>query len=60
MAVKGWDVVLPTMRVGEKSLVKLKSGYGFGTEGSVLGGTMVIPPNTDLEYDLELVSFENV
>jgi FKBP-type peptidyl-prolyl cis-trans isomerase len=60
MAVKGWDVVVATMKVGEKCLAKLKSAYAFGSEGSQLGDSMAIPPDTDIDYEIELVSFEKV
>jgi len=53
--IKGWDVGIPSMRVGEKAILTIKPEYGYGRAGA--GG--VIPPNTTLVFEVELVGFED-
>ena len=48
------DLVVPLMVPGELALVKLESTFGYGAAGD---GARV-PPNTDLELELELVDWE--
>jgi len=51
--IAGWDPAVRSMRVGERSLVKITNpdtlGYGE------LGVHPVVPPNADLELDLEIL-----
>ena len=50
--IKGWDVGVASMKKGEKATFYIKSDYAYGSSGA--GG--VIPPNTDLLFDVELVN----
>ncbi|KAL8271766.1 hypothetical protein Esti_004361 [Eimeria stiedai] len=51
--IKGWDLGVATMSVGEKSLLTIQSKYGYGESGA---GTS-IPPNATLKFEVELLSF---
>lgn len=51
--VDAWEKVLPTMRVGERSIVRVndpKLGYGNA------GVPPVVPPNAMLEFDIEVLN----
>jgi len=52
--IKGWDVGVKKMSLGEKCKLKISSGYGYGKEGC--GG--LIPPNADLIFECELLEIE--
>ena len=47
----GRDEGVMTMSVGEKAVLHITSDYGYGTRGA--GG--VIPPNADLDFEVELL-----
>ena len=32
--IKGWDLGVATMKIGEKSMFTIKSDYGYGSAGS--------------------------
>eukprot|EP00558_Chaetoceros_sp_UNC1202_P004806 CAMPEP_0197242788 /NCGR_PEP_ID=MMETSP1429-20130617/8430_1 /TAXON_ID=49237 /ORGANISM="Chaetoceros sp., Strain UNC1202" /LENGTH=110 /DNA_ID=CAMNT_0042702883 /DNA_START=37 /DNA_END=369 /DNA_ORIENTATION=+ len=49
--IQGWDEGVGDMQVGEKALLKITSDYGYGHRGA--GG--VIPPNADLNFEVELL-----
>lgn len=49
--IQGWDEGVIKMSLGEKAKLKIDSDYGYGAEGA--GG--VIPPNADLNFDVELL-----
>ncbi|KAK2715320.1 peptidyl-prolyl cis-trans isomerase FKBP4-like isoform X2 [Artemia franciscana] len=51
----GIEVALEKFKKGEKSLVKLSPAYGFGSKPME---KFNLPPNADLEYEVELKSFE--
>ena len=52
--IAGWDVGVAQMSVGQKAKLKIPAAMGYGARGA--GG--VIPPNADLEFDVELISFQ--
>lgn len=49
--VHGWELVLPTMKVGEQAVVRLAPLYGYGDDG-----TEGVPPHSTLEFEMTLVS----
>ena len=51
--IKGWDVGVMSMKVGEKAKFWIRSDYAYGKRGA--GG--VSPPNCDLCFDVELIGF---
>jgi peptidylprolyl isomerase len=52
--IPGWDETLLDMQVGEKRLVIIPPELGYGSQGA--GG--VIPPNSFLVFEMELIRFE--
>lgn len=50
--IEGWNLSVPTMKVGEKARVKISSNYAYGSEGLVQWN---IPPHANLIYEIELL-----
>ncbi len=50
--IKGWDIGITGMKAGEKRRLEIESDYAYGEQGA--GG--VIPPNTKLIFEVELLS----
>jgi len=49
--IKGWDVGIPGMQVGEKRRFYIPSDLGYGNRGA----GAAIPPNADLIFDVEII-----
>jgi len=57
--IKGWDQGLLGMKVGEKKRLVLPPDLAYGPAGiSAPDGTVVIPPNATLIFDIELISIK--
>ena len=52
--IKGWDVGVATMVIGEVAKLTIRSDYGYGDAGS----PPKIPPKASLVFEVELFSFE--
>ena len=49
--IQGWDEGVMLMSLGEKAVLHISSDYGYGTQGA----GDVIPPNADLDFEVELL-----
>lgn len=56
--IPGWDEGIPGMKVGGKRKLLIPSALGYGAQGSTdpNTGAVVIPPNANLIFEVELVS----
>lgn len=52
--IKGWDQGFATMKVGEKAILECSPDYAYGSSGS----PPKIPPNSTLEFEVELLGFK--
>ncbi len=56
--IQGWQVAFQLIPKGSKATLYIPSGLGYGKKGSTTGGTTAIPPNANLIFDVELISFK--
>jgi hypothetical protein len=54
--IKGWDVVVGTMKLGESCRVTLRADYAYGEAGS----PPKIPGGATLIFDIELLSWKSI
>jgi FK506-binding protein 1 len=52
--IRGWDDGVMKMSVGESSRIYIKPDFGYGARGA----GNVIPPNSTLIFDVELISIK--
>merc|ERR1719239_1425165 len=53
MVIKGWDIAVLNMQVGEKSKFFIHNKYAYGS----IGMNPKVPPNSDLVFEIHLISF---
>jgi FKBP-type peptidyl-prolyl cis-trans isomerase len=53
--IKGWDEGVAKMSVGEKAVITCPPDYAYGKQNV---GDGLIPPNSTLVFDVELISFK--
>ena len=49
--IRGWDIGLMSMKLGEKAELTIKAEYGYGIAGSPAG----IPVGATLIFEIELL-----
>jgi len=54
--IKGWDEGVLNMKVGEKSRLTIPADLAYGSQGA---GGGLIPPNSTLIFDVELLGLES-
>ncbi len=52
--IKGWDIGVDGMKVGEKRTLEINSEFAYGATGA----GNVIPPNAKLVFEVELVAIK--
>jgi hypothetical protein len=51
--IKGWDIGISSMKIGEKAKFQFTSKYAYGAKGV----DPVIPPNSDIVVDLNVLAW---
>ena len=51
--IKGWDIGVGSMKIGERAIIKCSADYAYGT----LGIPAVIPPGASIEMDINIVAW---
>ena len=54
--IRAWDLGFASMKVGEKAILKCRSDYAYGDNGS----PPKIPGGATLLFDVELLGFDEV
>lgn len=54
--IKGWDIGVLAMRLGERARLVMTGSFGYGMRGNLRWG---IPPHCDLEFDMEVLSISD-
>lgn len=53
--IKGWDEGVAQMSVGEKAIITCPPNYAYGNQNV---GNGLIPPNSTLSFEVELISYK--
>lgn len=51
--IKGWDIGVGSMRVGERAVLKCTADYAYGPNGI----QAVIPPHATVDLDVKIVAW---
>ena len=54
--IRGWDLGIASMKIGEISEFRVSPEYGYGRKGD---GTKIVPGNTWLDFEIELLDWHN-
>eukprot|EP00933_Yihiella_yeosuensis_P023830 TRINITY_DN18523_c4_g1_i1.p1 TRINITY_DN18523_c4_g1~~TRINITY_DN18523_c4_g1_i1.p1 ORF type:complete len:147 (+),score=28.41 TRINITY_DN18523_c4_g1_i1:85-525(+) len=54
--IRGWDVGVAEMSLGEKAKLQISSDFAYGRAGI----PRVIPPNADLDFEVELLAINDL
>lgn len=53
--IRGWDIGVGSMQVGEKARITCKASYAYGDKG--VGGPEVVPPNADVLLEVRVLAW---
>uniref|UniRef100_A0A914X5S0 peptidylprolyl isomerase n=1 Tax=Plectus sambesii TaxID=2011161 RepID=A0A914X5S0_9BILA len=53
-----WGLALPTMKKGERAVFVVKSKYAYGPDGLTMKNEIIVPPNSTIIFDVELLRWE--
>ena len=58
--ISGWDIAFKQLRQGERATLIIPSLFAYGEEGlrNKVNGTFVIPPNTALLFDVDVLAVQ--
>lgn len=56
---EGLDAAVQKMKKGEKAIITVSPAYGFGTVAEHRGRLAAVAPGSTVQYEVELVDFEN-
>ena len=51
--IKGWDIGVSSMKIGERAILKCSPDYAYGSSGI----PAVIPPDSNVEIDIKIVAW---
>jgi len=52
-----WQIVIPTMKRHEICIVRCSPRYGYGDQSDVEKARVIVPPNSWLEFEIELLGW---
>lgn len=53
--IKGWDIGVGSMQVGEKARIICQPSYAYGEKG--VGGPNVVPPNAQVQIEIRVLAW---
>lgn len=53
-----WQIGLPLIKPGGRILLYVPPSLGYGSDGKTVNGSVVVPPNSILIYDISLILVE--